>query len=181
MWLDRLAGHASPAIHSPSHSTPQSQRSYSPASAVGRRPAHLQQQHSQQGSQRPTYGPRSSSLTSASNDSHISLLGNPQQKPNGSNLRQVSRPDDNQDSLKLLDRLLESAPKPEEDEAKDKEPSLEDIDFEGLSLSDFVKTDKPIQRQRSQSIVECQYIVLTHMPCSQAYRSPRRARQVQIQ
>ena len=164
MWLDRLAGHASPAIHSPSNSTTQSQRSYSPAGAAGRRPTHLQQQHSQQGSQRPIYGPRSSSLTSASNDSNISLLGYTQQKPNGSNLRQVSRPDDSQDPLKLLDRLLGSTPKPEEDDAKDheKELALEDIDFEGLSLSDFVKTDKPVQRQRSQSIVECQYIVLTY-------------------
>ena len=73
----------------------------------------------------------------------------------------MSRPDDRQDPLKLLDRLLGSTPKPEEDDTKEKEPALEDIDFEGLSLSDFVKTDKPVQRQRSQSIVECQYIVLT--------------------
>lgn len=181
MWLDRLAGHASPAVHSPSHSTAQSQRSYSPA---GRRPSHLAPQQSQQNLHRPIYGPRSSSLTSASNDSNISLLSNSndtQKAPNGSNLRQVSRQDDSQDPLKLLDRLLGSTPAPAESEdTKDDEPSLEDIDFEGLSLSGFVKVDKPVQRQRSQSIVECQYIVLD-MPCSQAYIFFRRARQVHIQ
>ena len=74
----------------------------------------------------------------------------------------MSRPNDSQDPLKLLDRLLGSTPKPDEDDTKEEEISLEDIDFEGLSLQDFVKTDKPAQRQRSQSIVECQYIVLTY-------------------
>ena len=163
MWLDRLAGHASPAVHSPSHSTPQSQRSYSPCE---RRSSHLAPQQSQQNLNRPTYGPRSSSLTSASNDSNISLLSNSnniQKAPNGSNLRQVSRQDDSQDPLKLLDRLLGSIPTPGEGwDTKDDKPSLEDIDFEGLSLSDFVQVDKPVQRQRSQSILECQYIVLTY-------------------
>lgn len=159
MWLDRLAGHSSPAIHSPSPSTPQSQRSYSPA---GRRPNYPPPQQSQLG-QRPAYGPRTSSLTSASNDSNISLLSNAPKAPSGSNLRQVNRPDDSQDPLKLLDRLLGRTPAPPESEdTRDNEPALEDIDFEGLSLQDFVKVDKPVQRQRSQSIVECQYIVLIY-------------------
>ncbi len=95
-----------------------------------------------------------------SNDSATSLLGNATKNTNGSNLRQVSGPDGYTDSLKLLDQLLSGPPASDNNEEKNTEDvTLEGVDFEGLSLHDFVKEEpeRVQQRQKSQFIVECQY------------------------
>lgn len=136
MWLDRLSGASTPAPRPSASSTPQS-RSYSP---VPRKSSRLLPQT---GPQRPNFSPRSSSLSAVSNDSTTSLLGN-SRKPtdsSSSNLRSTTLT--YSDPIQVLDKLLDidlgSSSVADNDEIWDNDKLMDDVDFTGLALHEFVQ------------------------------------------
>ncbi|KAL9000436.1 MAG: hypothetical protein Q9169_000953 [Polycauliona sp. 2 TL-2023] len=137
MWLERLSGQSTPSASSSAHN-----RSYSPAP---RRSSHL----APNGSSRPSYGPRTSSLglISRANSSTTSL--NSPQLANGSSLRQeIAAPPDVIDPLDALGILLgkrkdkgEDGQEGRENHALDQKPMDmdADINFQGLGLDAFIQ------------------------------------------
>lgn len=140
MWLDRLSGHSTPS-GSPS---PYNNRNYSPHS---RRPSHLSPNPP---SNRPGINPRSSSLSllSIPNDSTASLPGTARAS-NGASQKQgtsSSRPPGVPDPIDVLNAIIgkrsdESGGTGLDAEAEPAEKPaqlVETIDFEGLSLEEFI-------------------------------------------
>ena len=164
MFLDRFSAHPTPSA-----SPAPSQRSYSPAP---RRPGQLSS-----GLSRPSLNPRSSSLTSLvsrANSSTGSLPGTGR-LTNGSALKQsTAAPPDVDDSLDVLQRIVGvSFQKDIEDgegvDVKERPDELiEDIDFRGLSLQDYVQFSKETKpslesdglSEDFQSVEECEYVCL---------------------
>ncbi|KAL6719841.1 Vacuolar protein sorting-associated protein 52 [Lecanora helva] len=134
MWLDRLSAHSTRSVSPQSH-----KRSESPAI---RRPSHL----GPGGAFRPGLSPRSSSLNVAKfNDSSTSLIS--PRLPNGSSLKQeVPLPEEHIDSLKLLGDII-GIPVNDEylsasrDAVQEKPAILEDVDFNGLDLHEFLEAE----------------------------------------
>ena len=165
MWLDRFSNHPTPS-HSP---PPPLNRSHSPAPQRG---------PSQLGSGaplRPGYGPRISSLNSGSRATISTTSVNSQRLPNGSALKhEVTPPADFSDPLEVLERIIgrqlpqQVAPIEHENEQKqvEKPPELvADVDFGGLSLTDFVgseeiesKTPEIASQMTAQTVEECEYV-----------------------
>ncbi|KAI9672523.1 MAG: hypothetical protein M1817_003289 [Caeruleum heppii] len=135
MWLDRFSGHSTP-----SGSPPPRNRSYSPAPNRNRIPVN---NHS---FTRPSFNPRSSSLSLNSDVSALSSVG-PPTAANGSALRHEtvsSTPDDVPDPLEVLDQIVGTSLR-----SKDLKSSWggtndieENVDFGGLSLQEFA--DQPL-------------------------------------
>jgi vacuolar protein sorting-associated protein 52 len=161
MWLDRLSGHSTPGVTPSASPPPPANRSYSPAA---RRPSHLAPTSAPH---RPSFSPRSSSLSLNSNDSTTSLLAS-SRRPNGSSLKQSVTVADAPDPLKVLERLLGSeanrVPSKSEFGADGTKCSTEgasegELDFEGLSLralaSDEGSSSKEAHSYTTQTIDEC--------------------------
>ncbi|KAI0799105.1 Vps52-domain-containing protein [Xylaria sp. FL0064] len=143
MWLDRLAGSASPAPSAPPG------RPYSPAP---RRPSsglgpYLTSQ------QRPGLTPRSSSLSLASTDSSTSTLQATSRRAPGSNLKQTTTAYTGPDPVDILGALLGGNSLPSStqrpDYSRDSATSItsEDLaatfDFGELSLRSLALSDEP--------------------------------------
>ena len=160
MFHDRIA-----AYPPPSASPPAGQRSYSPAP---KRPNHLAP-----GPSRPSYNPRSSSLSliSRANSSSSSLPGS-SRAPNGSALRQeLTPPPFVDDPLDVLVKII-GVPLPkdalDDQDVQVKQPAqlTEDIDFDGLSLQQFVyeadrqklSAQSQPEEYTAQSVEECEYV-----------------------
>lgn len=141
MWVDRISGHSTPSGLSPND------RSYSPAN---RRPSHLSPSP-QTG--RPGLARKGSSFLSQTlspSDSTASLPGTAQ-SANGSALKQGAakpRPSDVQDPIEVLNGITGKSKKdgPASENAGsvarlDTKPErlVDDIDFGGLSLQEFVE------------------------------------------
>ena len=154
MWLDRLSSHSTPSGSPP----PPTNRSYSPAT---RRPSHLAPTSA---SQRPSFSPRSSSLSLVSNDSTSSLLAS-SKRPNGSGLRQSSTVPDAAEPLKVLEKLLGPEGKgladPSNAAAKGTGSIADDsdleLDFGGLSLRELATDSSPKEEEAPQTIEECMH------------------------
>ena len=167
MFLDRFS-----ALPGSSTSPATSQRSYSPAP---RRPNHLAS-----GLSRPPLNPRSSSLTSLvskANSSTNSLPGT-SRLPIGSSLKQsMTAPPDAEAPILVLEKIVgASLHKYEESEEEQPHPIqrpeelIEDVDFDGLSLTEFAKTgfynedledlEDELDLERVQSAEECEYVRL---------------------
>lgn len=157
MWLDRLSSHSTPSGSPP----PPANRSYSPAT---RRPSHLAPTSAPQ---RPSFSPRSSSLSLVSNDSTTSLLTS-SKRPNGSGLRQSSIVPDVAEPLDVLEKLLEPEGKGLADPSKagtsngtesTAGESDSELDFGGLSLRELLAEDLSNAKDRTpynaQTIEEC--------------------------
>lgn len=160
MWLDRLSGHSTPS----GPPSPQS-RSFSPAP---RRPSHL----GSGAASRPGFSPRSSSLNvSAKFNSSTTSINSPR-LPNGSGLKQqFTPPVDFADPLKVLEEIIGSpshgssgqqdTPR---DDGGEKRPArlVEDIDFKGLGLHDFMETADDVgtldEHNATQTAEECEYV-----------------------
>lgn len=155
MWLDRFSAHPTPSA-----SPPPQNRSSSPAS---RRPSHL----GPAAASKPGFSPRSSSLNVAKFNPSTTSLNSPR-LPNGSGLKQqVTLPDDNADPLKVLGEIIgkgiqEEFPDGANDDHLGKPEVLEDIDFNGLSLHDFLQGEDAIRMKQTDSIAqsaeECEYV-----------------------
>lgn len=151
MWLDRLSGHSIP-------NNPPSQphgRSYSPNP---RRPNHLAPPTV---SPRPAFSPRSSSLSLVSNDSTTSLLGS-SKRPNGSGLKHSTNATDYPEPLQVLEKLFGPQVKSAGKNgvlAHSIDPELGELDFGGLSLREFGRTQEPetkdVQSYNPQTVEEC--------------------------
>ncbi|QSZ34042.1 hypothetical protein DSL72_005622 [Monilinia vaccinii-corymbosi] len=141
MWsLDRLSSHAT----TPSASPPPPPLNRNPT--LPRRPSRLVP--SPVGG-RPSFNPRSSSLSLVSNDSNSSLLSS-SRRPNGSNLKQAATPPNVPDPLEVLGTLLNNGEgvKPPSAEGRRatngtvpsirREDEEGEWDFGGLSLHDIV-------------------------------------------
>lgn len=139
MWgLDRFSGHSTP-----SGSPPPQNRSFSPAP---RRPSHLGAGLAA----RPAHSPRSSSLNVSGKYSSSTTSLNSTRLPNGSGLKQqITTPADFTNPLKLLEEIV-GRPIPGEDEVDGEEGEgqlgkptelVEDIDFGGLSIHDFLEDE----------------------------------------
>ncbi|KAI0431667.1 Vps52-domain-containing protein [Xylaria sp. FL1042] len=102
MWLDRLAGSASPAPSQPP-SRPYSPAARRPSSGLG---PYLTSQ------QRPGLTPRSSSLSLASTDSSTSTLQAPSRRAPGSNLKRTTTAYTGPDPVDILGALLGGSPLP---------------------------------------------------------------------
>jgi hypothetical protein len=161
MWLDRLSGHSTPAATPSGSPPPPANRSYSPAS---RRPSHLAPTSA---AQRPSFNPRSSSLSLVSNDSTTSLLSS-SKRPNGSGLRQSSTVADAPDPLKVLEKLLGAdANLPDTSKttngvngSNSADGDFEgELDFEGLSLQELAIKETTFSREEhvytSQTVEDC--------------------------
>ncbi|KAK5018470.1 Vacuolar protein sorting-associated protein 52, partial [Cryomyces antarcticus] len=148
MWLDRFSGQSTPSTSPP----PSHNRSYSPAP---RRSSHLAPSPLPH---RPAVNPRGSSLSLASNASSSSIP-TATRLPNGSSLKhQVSSspPENVADPLRVLESII-GAPRKKDlttRNSTDGSVSLakpvevvEDIDFGGLSLQEFINTRAPALRQ----------------------------------
>ena len=166
MWgLDRFSGHSTP-----SGSPPPQKRSFSPAP---RRPNHLGPGLAA----RPPHSPRSSSL-SKYNSSTTSL--NSQRLPNGSGLKQqITPPADFTNPLQLLEEIV-GRPISEEDKRHGEDGHVqlekpaelvEDIDFGGRSIQDFLKGEEErddigsldAYEDTAQSAMECEYVYSYNM------------------
>lgn len=162
MWLDRLSGHSTPAATPSASPPPPAKRSYSPAS---RRPSNLAPSSA---AHRPSFTPRSSSLSLVSNDSTTSLLSS-SRRPNGSGLKQSITAVDAPDPLEVLGKLLGSEGTDKAllqstngdvtpDYAADFDNEAE-LDFEGLSLQEIVEKEatnpKGEHVNTTQTIEEC--------------------------
>ena len=156
MWLDRFSGQSTPA-----GSPPPQNRSYSLAP---RRPSHLVPG----AGPRPGFSPRTSSLNVAKLNSSTTSLNSPR-LPNGSGLKQqVIPPNDSPDPLKVLEEIVgkplsEESHEVANDDVGDK-PSelLQDVDFDGLGLHDFLHGDTSGLIDQGDSIAqtaeECEYV-----------------------
>lgn len=163
MWLDRFSGHSTP-----SGSPPPQNRSFSPAP---KRPSHL----GPGPVSRPGFSPRSSSLNVAKFNSSTASLSSPR-LPNGSGLKQQITVPAN--SLNPLEVLEEIVGKHVHAEGKDQSifegdrglgrplELVEDIDFNGLGLHDFLEGPDDANGIRGmgilegaeQSAEECEYV-----------------------
>jgi hypothetical protein len=148
-----------------------SQRSYSPAANV-RGPGLLLPSSTS----RPGYTPRSSSLSLISNaNSSSSSLPGQTQWTNGSALkREISPPEDVQDPLEVLERIIGAPPStsqipPEEDGPTGRPVELvEDIPFGASSLEAFLQEPsrsreayrKQTRQWSEHSVEECEYVRL---------------------
>lgn len=156
MWLDRLSGHSTPGT-TPSASPPPPNRSYTAPRRTG---SHLGPPQSS----RPTFNPRSSSLSIHSNDSSTSLLAS-SRRPNGSGLKQSITVEESTNPLRVLKELLGVENQAQSDTLKkdgvNGESAADDdfaseLDFEGLSLRDFVDRKAPEEHvDTAQTIEEC--------------------------
>ncbi|KAI1348710.1 Vps52-domain-containing protein [Xylaria sp. FL0043] len=158
MWLDRLAGNASPAPSQPP-SRPYSPAPRRPSSGLG---PYLTSQ------QRPGLTPRSSSLSLASTDSSTSTLQATSRRAPGSSLKQTTTAYTGPDPVDILGALLGGNPLPSSTRAPghalDPATSItsEDLtaafDFGELSLRSLALSDEPqrtsIDIQTQQSIEE---------------------------
>lgn len=164
MWLDRFSGHNSPSAPVP----PPQNRSYSPSP---RRPIHL----APGAAARPSLSHRSSALYAASKSNLSTTSVNSTRAPNGSALKnEITAPDQFPDPLKILAEVV-GHPLPEQpsgenirdgnDKAERPSILIEDVDFEGLSLQEFVQVDFA-KREVEQSVLgfsaqtaaECEYV-----------------------
>ena len=167
MWLDRFSGHSTPSGSPP----PPHNRSYSP---TPRRPSGLEPG----GNSRPSYGPRTSSLSinGRVNTSTASL--NSSKVPNGSTLRrQISPPAEFNDPLEVLEAIIGRSLSPEgkgnaqnersDDDAVVQRPTelVTEIDFGRLSLGDFSQPsqyegedDDAGSGMFTDSVEECEYV-----------------------
>lgn len=167
MWLDRFSGSNPPSASPP----PPANRSYSPGP---RRSSHL----GPGTAARPSFSHRSSSLYLGSKSNLSNTSVNSARVPNGSALRnEVIPPGEFPDPLKILAEVV-GRPLPEQKsetikggEKEADRPSLltEDVDFEGMSLHEFVQLDLSDKAgdQRSlgfsaQTVEECEYVC----PCA---------------
>ena len=164
MWgLDRFSGHSTP-----SGSPPPQNRSFSPAP---RRPSHLGPGLAA----RTAHSPRSSSLNVSGKYSSSTASLNSPRLPNGSGLKQqITPPADLTNPLKLLEELV-GRPIPDEDEVPGEEGKdhlekptelVEDVDFGGLSIRDFLEDGDDGDSMGSldryddnvQCAMECEYV-----------------------
>lgn len=166
MWLDRFSSQNNTPSGSP---PPPQNRSYSPAP---RRSSHLVPELSK----RPSFTTRNSSLQlgSRSNASTASLAST---RPilNGSALKQqVTPPDDLVEPLQVLadvvGKPLVVLPSENDDgqygeDIKRPKQLVEEVDFNGLSLQEFVRQDSNkinrVERQyeiSEQTVEECEYV-----------------------
>jgi hypothetical protein len=163
MWLDRFSAQSTPSGSPP----PPQNRSYSPAP---RRPSHLAPLALPA---RPSFSPRSSSLSLASNVSTSSLPGT--SRPlNGSTLRQsvTNAPDGAADPLGVLQKII-GTPLKSRGAERPYNPSgspvpsqiVEDVDFGDLSLQEFVRlNDEPpttrniVHAYSALSVEECTFM-----------------------
>ena len=162
MFLERFSNQPTPSASPP----PLGQRSYSPAP---RRPNHLAPTAS-----RPALNQRPSSLTliSRANSSTGSLPG-VARALNASTLRQqITPPPYVEDPLEVLKKIV--GPSLPRDDVSDDEDGgasrpdelVEDLDFGGLSLEEFVDREEAMQQtweielgiQNAQSAEECEYV-----------------------
>ncbi|OCK83514.1 Sac2 family protein [Lepidopterella palustris CBS 459.81] len=163
MWLDRFSAHSTPSATPP----PQG-RSYSPAPRrpyLGPGPGPLPP--------RPGLNPRSSSLSLPSPASSTTSLQAASRVPNGAGRRRQGNnvpPANVPDPLRVLETILGGPPRKgiseKDDGSKDVPPEkpaelAEDIDFEGLSLADFVEAEEnktqqtlPIHTYSARSVEE---------------------------
>ena len=163
MWLDRFSNQPTPNGSPP----PPQNRTSSPAP---RRPNYL----TPGPALRPGFSPRSSSLSlvSKANSSSTSLVGTAR-ITNGSTLKQEITPSPNiPDPLDVLENIIGSqkgrvraqADSVEEPAIVERpEELVADIDFNGLSLEELVKTlDEPegiaLQQYSAQPVEECEYV-----------------------
>lgn len=156
MWLDRLSSNSTV-----SGSPPAAAAANRPLSSASRRGTGLAASNS--APQRPSFNPRSSSLSLISNDSTASLLAS-SRRQNGSVLKQSSAVvRDAPDPLLVLAKLLGS----EEGSAKARSSNRTDhtiesdfeLDFDGLTLQEFVKI-LPFREEdayKPQTVEECMY------------------------
>jgi vacuolar protein sorting-associated protein 52 len=162
MWLDRLSGISTPAPRPNTSSTPQS-RSYSPA------PRRSSRLLPQTGPQRPSFSPRSSSLSAVSNDSTASLLGNTRKPTDASSSNLKSTTLTYSDPIQVLDRLLdidlESSLGANKDERWDRDELLGDVDFVGLTLHEFVQGDQANDSQVGgpPTTAKCSYYTIDNV------------------
>ena len=134
MWLDRFSVNSTPSGTPP----PFVNRTYSPSP---RRHSRLSPAPP---NSRPGYGPRNSSalsLTLTSNDSNTSLPGT--SRSNGTSVKPGNyhqRPEDVPDPLEVLNGILgkKSSGKPAIEELLKPAQLVENVDFDGLSLEDYV-------------------------------------------
>jgi hypothetical protein len=155
MWLDRLSGHSTPGT-TPSASPPPPNRSYTAPRRTG--------SHLGPPSVRPNFNPRSSSLSIHSNDSSTSLLAS-SRRLNGSGLKQSVTAEESTNPSRVLNELLgveiQDQPDVSKQDGVNGERITDDdfaseIDFEGLSLRDFVGRKGPEEHvDTTQTIEEC--------------------------
>lgn len=160
MWLDRLSGHSAQ-----SGPPTQQARSYSPAP---RRPSHL----GPSAASRPGFSPRSSSLNVAKFNASTTSLNSPR-LPNGSGLKQqIVPPADLADPLKVLEEIFGKALRQEDGEQgsdkqdEDEKPAelVEDIDFSGLGLHEYLQAEdeeirsNEVTESAAGPVEECEYV-----------------------
>ena len=146
MWLDRLSAHPTPS-----------------SSPAPRRPSHLGPGNAP----RPGLSPRSSSLNLAKFNSSTNSL-NSTRLPNGSGLKQQIIPPttDLADPLKILEEIVgKKVPEGGRESSYGdavKAALVEDIDFNGLSLYDFLHEEETGSIGGTHSVVqsaeECEYV-----------------------
>ena len=160
MWLDRFSAHSTPAGTPP----PQG-RAYSPAPRRPTRPS------------APGLPPRSSSLTLLTPASSSSSLPSTARLPNGSARRPPNHgaPPDVPDPVQVLESILgaplrtrATASAGVSEERSKPEEVVQDIDFGGLSLQQFVEAkaptsqpSSPVHTRSAQTAEECTFLLLS--------------------
>ena len=141
MWLDRLSTHATP------NPSPPGRTSFQNVRRSSQLPVHP----------RPGYSPRSSSLNVGRPNGSSASFNSPRLNANGSTLRQELTPaPDLTDPLAVLEQIVgkslrqdEKEGAPSEDEAAKPQDLVQDINFDDLSLEEFVnrRSQSPVPKQ----------------------------------